>query len=197
MEYLYYLSIVVAILAALIWSMRRPSEHDLMGRSVKNETLEKEHEAAEREYQSARQLSQVPVPWGWPGSDQELRHHEPVKPNDVGVPNSLYRWADQLVSQKKTIADDGYQKRKQDSFRALLEDRYVSPSQMIQIDYRKKRAPLLGDTSGPHDQMDNFPSRRQSTVESNLSERPRVDDVTTNPVLASEQLSSVKTPWGW
>lgn len=197
MEYLYYLSVVIVILMVAILAMRRSYNRDLATNEGNRVLQEKERQAATREHQTARQLSQIPVPWGWPGSTQELRHHEFTKAGGHGSASPLHRWADQLISQKKTVDDDEYQKRKQESFRALLEDRFSSHCTANYIEYRKTRAPMLRDPSEPHDQMDNFPSGRLHKIQSRLSQQPNVRSIAASARTKSQTLSAVKTPWGW
>ena len=191
MEYVYYLIISLAILVVCYYVVRvRPEEFQLRDGQLADD------EAAASA--SARpDVSGVPVPWGWPGSD--IEHHHMEQNHEAGVSDSLHRWVDHLVATKITVEDDEYRHRRESSMRALLEDRFVSPSHMTEIEFRKVKAPLLRDPSLPHDQMDNFPSGKLDRIESKINGQPNVQAVERHGTgtIHYEDLKEVRTPWGW
>ena len=110
----------------------------------------------------------------------------------------LRRWVDHLIAEKRTIQDEAYLKRREDSLRALLEDRYgraVKPSEMT---FRKVKPPLLRDPSLPYDQMDNFPSGKADEIASGLDRQPDGPSGDREVRLKKTgSLKEIKTPWGW
>lgn len=150
-----------------------------------------------------RELLKVPIPWGWPGNPtvNGLHHIPPGKnaPAPTQDPAALHRWVDHLVSAKQTTDNGEYLRRRESSMRALLEDRFVSPSHMKAIDYQETKPPLLRDPSEPHDQMDNFPSGHVSKIESKLKGQTggvSLGDTKTK-TLVYEESPPIRTPWGW
>jgi hypothetical protein len=116
----------------------------------------------------------------------------------LGAHTGLRRWVDHLIAQKRTIQDEAYLKRREESLRALLEDRYgraVKPSEMT---YRKVKPPLLRDPSLPYDQMDNFPSGKADQIAAELDRQPdEPHDEREFRLKRTGSLSQIKTPWGW
>lgn len=190
MEYVYYLAVTLAILAVCYYLVRVPTEEY----RIKPVQVEEEEEQASASIHSP-DVSGIPVPWGWPGSD--IEHHQHAS-NGAGS-DALHRWVDHLVAKKTTVEDDEYRHRRESSMRALLEDRFVSPSHMAEIEYRKVKPPLLRDPSLPHDQMDNFPSGKLNGIESGLNGQPPVKTVERHGAgkIRYEKLREVRTPWGW
>lgn len=149
-----------------------------------------------------RERLKVPTPWGWPGNANRHNgiHHANLHIQDTGgVSGSLHRWVDHLVAEKQTTEDQQYLRRREASMRALLEDRFFSPGHMVENKHHNARPPLLRNHSEPHDQMENFPFERIRKIESKLSdgnEPVAMGQVKIEPIVY-EQLSDVRTPWGW
>ena len=214
MEYLYYILLILALLAGCLFALKVSGRNQLAGKA--EELAERAHRRREREQQKVRaegadlahrhailerELKHVPTPWGWPGSDLhggsrsdqadqgygEIAHH-----------GALRRWVDHLVAEKRTTEDEGYVQRREASLKALLEDRYgraVKPSEMA---YQKVKPPRLRDPSLPHDQMDNFPSGKTEQIVSGLDKQPdKPEDRREAPRRKTGSLKDVKTPWGW
>lgn len=190
MEYVYYVMIVLGILVACYLMGRVPPEEYLL----RNDQNEEEQVAPSA---TVPDVSGVPVPWGWPGSD--IEHHHLEQKHEGAVSDSLHRWVDHLVATKTTIDDDEYRHRRESSMRALLEDRFHSPSHMAEIQFRKVKPPLLRDPSEPHDQMDNFPSGKLGKIESKLNGQPHLRTVERHGTgeIRYEDVKEVRTPWGW
>lgn len=150
-----------------------------------------------------RELLKVPTPWGWPGNPKVsgLHHKHPGTnaPAPSQDPAALHRWVDHLVTAKQTTDNGEYLRRRESSMRALLEDRFVSPSHMAAIDYQETKPPLLRDPSEPHDQMDNFPSGRVSKIESKLKAQTGGGALGETKIrnIVYEESPPIRTPWGW
>jgi hypothetical protein len=103
------------------------------------------------------------------------------------------------ASQNGTVDDNEYQRRKQASLRALLEDRFGRPAKPGEIEFRKVKPPLLRDPGRPYDQEDNFPGGRADQIVATLERQPG----TRAPALRGPAarkvvgLKDVRTPWGW
>jgi len=212
-EYLYYVLLILALLAACLFALKIPGrkrlnrQHEELAERARQRRNREQEKAStrnpNRKYHHAvieRELQKVRTPWGWPGS--ELHGGEPAHgadgPGELGAHGGLRRWVDHLIAEKRTIQDETYLKRRQDSLRALLEDRYgraVKPSEMT---YRKVKPPLLRDPSLPYDQMDNFPSGKADQIASGLDRQPDAarggDEVR---LKKTGSLKEIKTPWGW
>jgi len=210
MEYVYYVLFILAMMAACLYMMGLPrnyrlsaSQVDLADKARKRRSRDKKHLAKiearrDREFQRRivmRDLSNVPVPWGWPGNKSGLVDFE----SGEGMSASLHRWVDHLVREKRTVEDQEFAMKKAASLRALLEDRYGRASNMPQMHYHKVKAPLLRDPGAPHDQMDNFPSGQTARITNRLSRQPvSAGAVTNGPGLRKVSgLQNLRTPWGW
>ena len=213
MEYFYYVVVILALLAACLFALRIPGQKRL--KRQPEELAERARQRRKREQKKAstrdtdqkyrhaiieRELQKVRTPWGWPGSELHGVEsvHGAADPGKQGVHGGLRRWVDHLIAEKRTIEDETYRKRRQDSLRALLEDRYgraVKPSEMT---YRKVKPPLLRDPSLPYDQMDNFPSGKAEQIASGLDRQPD-EPYGGNEVRLKKtgSLKEIKTPWGW
>lgn len=213
MEYLYYVLLILVLLAGCLFALRIPGRSRLAGRP--EDLAERTNQRREREQQKQRakgadvahrhavlerELKHVPTPWGWPGSDlhggkSDLADHGY---GEIAHPGVLRRWVDHLVTEKRTIQDEDYVQRREASLKALLEDRYgrrIKPSEMT---YRKVKPPRLLDPSLPHDQMDNFPSGKTDQIVSGLKKQPdKSEDRREKPLRKTGSLKEVKTPWGW
>jgi hypothetical protein len=212
-EYFYYVVLILALLAGCLFALRIPGRkrlnrqpEELAERAKQRRKREQEKASArdtDQKYRHAiieRELQKVLTPWGWPGSELhgEESGHGAADPGKIGGHGGLRRWVDHLIAEKRTIEDETYRKRRQDSLRALLEDRYgraVKPSEMT---YRKVKPPLLRDPSLPYDQMDNFPSGKAEQIASGLDrqpDEPHGDDEVR--LRRTGSLREIKTPWGW
>lgn len=205
-EYLYYLLVILALVALCLYLVRIPGQMRLTRKPVDladraRVRRRRQQEAAEQApapslpvHVLRRELKQVPTPWGWPGSEAR---HSSVGAN--GSPGSLHDWIDRLVSEKCTVDDDAYRLRTDASMRALLEDRFGRPAQASEMAYRQVKPPQLRDSSRPYDQMDNFPSGRTERIMAGLN-RPPAKPLRAQRDLAAHravELKNMKTPWGW
>lgn len=190
MEYAIYVMIVLAILAVCYFMVRLEPEE------LPTSNVQVNDQEAVVSLSTSPDISGIPVPWGWPGSD--IEHHHP-RQHEKTVSDSLHRWVDHLVATKTTMDDDHYRQHRESCMRALLEDRFVSPSHMVEIEFRKVKPPLLRDPSLPHDQMDNFPSGKLDAIESKLNGQPGVGMVERHGTgqIRYEDVREVRTPWGW
>lgn len=211
MEYLYYLLLILALLAGCLFALKIPGRNRLKGRP--EELAERAYRRRQRDQNNAsvraaelahrhavlgRELKQVPTPWGWPGSDLNGGAGQDQGAGEMTGHRSLQRWVDRLVSEKRTVQDDAYNQRREASLRALLEDRYGRAIKPSEMDYRTVKPPLLRDPSLPYDQMDNFPSGKTDTIVSGLDKQPATPETERDvPRRKTGSLKEVKTPWGW
>jgi hypothetical protein len=210
-EYLYYLLLILALLAGCLFALKIPGRNRLKGRP--EELAERAYRRRQRDQNNAsvraaelahrhavleRELKQVPTPWGWPGSDLNAGSGQDQGAGESTGHRPLQRWVDRLVNEKKTVQDDAYNQRREASLRALLEDRYGRAIKPSETTYRKVKPPLLRDPSLPYDQMDNFPSGKTDTIVSGLDKQPaRPETERDAPLRKTGSLKEVKTPWGW
>lgn len=206
MEYLYYLLVILALLALCLYLVRIPGHARLTRKPVDladraRAYRKRQEKAAEQaplppppEHVFRRELRHVPTPWGWPGSE--------VRQGGTslnGSPGSLQGWIDRLVSEKRTVDDNEYLLRKDASLRALLEDRFGRPAQPGKMVYRKVKPPQLRDPGRAYDQMDNFPSGRTDQIVAGLAHQPGKPAHAHRKPAARRivELKDMKTPWGW
>jgi hypothetical protein len=206
-EYLNYILIILGIMAVCILLIRIPGQKRLKGDKValsdraRNHREQKQVSRAEERKQKKhdqevlnRELSKVSTPWGWPGHNHTVKLENSLEAQEVhGFSESLHRFVDKLVAEKKTVDNEEYMLRKNDSLRSMVEDRYGRANKMSELEYRKVKAPLLRDPSQPHDQMDNFPDGKVDGVESKLSSQPE----STRLRMKLSRLREVRKPWGW
>ena len=214
MEYLYYVLLVLALLAGCVFALMIPGRRRLANRPDQladrsNRRREKQQQKADarrpdlahRHVVLERERKHVPTPWGWPGSDLHgagRTHHGVDGSFEVAHPGALRRWVDHLVAEKRTVQDESYVTRREASLRALLEDRYGRSVKATEVAYRKVKPPLLRDPSAPHDQMDNFPSGKTDQIVSGLDRQPDAPaPASDRPLRKTGSLKEVKTPWGW
>lgn len=206
MEYLYYLLVILALLALCLYLVRIPGHARLTRKPVDladraRAYRRRQQKAAEQaplpappEHVFRRELRHVPTPWGWPGSE--------VRQGGTslnGSPGSLQGWIDRLVSEKRTVDDNEYLLRKDASLRALFEDRFGRPAQPSEMVYRKVKPPQLRDPGRAYDQMDNFPSGRTNQIVAGLAHQPGKPARAHRTPAARRivELKDMKTPWGW
>jgi len=67
------------------------------------------------------------TPWGWPGHGA-VQSGESADGADRGLGDRLGDWVGALLQQKRTVDDEDYRVRTNESLRALVEDRYARPS---------------------------------------------------------------------
>jgi len=215
MEYVNYILIILLIMAVCVFIVRLPGQYRLKGdqlalaEKTRNRKVNKiesgvtsKEESEHKHLVLERELSKVPTPWGWPGH-HDSRGHQPHPSLDAeevhGVSESLHRFIDRLVSEKETVESREYLLRKDESLRALVEDRYGRASRMKQVKYQKVKAPRLRDPSLPPDQMDNFPSGKADQVESGLKALPGSASLYEQHAQKRKrtELKELKKPWGW
>lgn len=212
-EYFYYVLLILILLAGCLFALKIPGHNrlahkpeELAARTKQRRSREQEragHRASSGAYRHAiieRELKKVRTPWGWPGGTAQGRAPAPDAQGQVEVvmQNGLRRWVDHLVTEKRTVQDETYLRRREDSLRALLEDRYgraIKPSEMT---YRKVKPPLLRDPTLPYDQMDNFPSGKADRIASGLERQPGdPHSERATPLRKTGSLRDIKKPWGW
>jgi hypothetical protein len=213
-EYLYYVLLVLGLLAGCLFALKIPGRNRLARKpEVLADRTRQRHQREKRkadaghldlEHRHAvlvRELKQVRTPWGWPGSEphatEGLNRGKHVS-GEIVHQGALRRWVEHLVAEKQTIQDANYVQRREASLRALLEDRYgraVKPSEMA---YGKVKPPRLRDPNEPHDQMDNFPSGKTDKIVSGLDRQPGATESSREaPRRKTGSLKDLKTPWGW
>ena len=210
MDYVYYVLVILGILALCLSFIRFPGrlpgrnrQVDLPARTPSRSELAKQDQNSRAVLQ--RERMKVPTPWGWPGSEygKSLGRHASLHAEEIhGVSDSLHRWVDQMVSAKQTVHDEEYRLKREASMRALLEDRYGRSVGPRPMKYQKTRPPLLRNPSEPHDQMDNFPSGKLNGIENKLKQNaPPVTRANSDPGRSKkvrfEELKEIRTPWGW
>lgn len=200
MEYLYYLLIVGSILSLLLLLFVRSaglreekSRSSTRDRTQKSAQGKQEESATEFEppanqfFSGGRQFSRVPTPWGWPGHNGHGDHGAGSwtgKSSGLnGQPvagDSLHQWVDRLMAEKRTVEDQEYVLKKNESLRALLEDRY-------------------GKSDRKHDQMDNNRKSSAEQVSSSLKKEARQLTLpgARGTHRKSSQLGEIRMPWGW
>jgi hypothetical protein len=212
-EYLYYILLILALLAGCLFALKIPGRRrlahnpeELAERAARRRQRDQKKasataaELAHRHAILKRELTNVRTPWGWPGSehqggrDQNSKHHL----GEIASHGVLRRWIDHLVAEKQLVQDEYYRQHREDSLRALLEDRYGRVLKPTEMTYRKVRPPLLRDPSLPHDQMDNFPSGRADQIVASLDKQPgKPDAERVTPLRKTGSLKEIRTPWGW
>lgn len=214
MEYLFYVLVILSLLALCLYLARLPGQARLDGRQAAlAERARKRRQSAEQNSPESaalarqrrllsRDLRNVPTPWGWPGN--EVRHSGELNGTVNGnVGNGgagpLQQWIERLVSEKRTVDDSAYLMRRDKSLRTMIEDRYGRTAKPGEIAYRQVKTPMLRDPSRPHDQMDNFPSGRTERIVARLEQQPGTPSAPPNTAAsrAAAPLKEIKTPWGW
>ena len=199
MEYLYYLLVIGSLIALCLYLFRPASSWPR-----KPQPAEARPGLAQAKQDAAvqRGLRNVPIPWGWPGSPVRSEGMAPDGRRGASADGgaSVQSWVDRLIAEKRTVEDSEYLSRKNDSLRALLEDRYGRSVRPAEVAYQQVRPPRLRDPNRPHDQMDNFPSGKTAQIVSRLQAEPKRDGGS-RPAAAARRaraaLKEVRTPWGW
>ena len=150
MEYITYILIIFGIMAlCFVLLPEKARDHTLKKHTPKITTPV---EASRVDVAPNRETLNVPIPWGWPGHDDHVTEnsHASLNTQEVhGVSESLYRFADRLISEKQTIESREYMLKKDVSLRALLEDRYGRVYRAPQDNNRNVQVPLLHDPGKP------------------------------------------------
>lgn len=122
MEYFTYILIILGIMSLCLLVFRETSRG---GRSVSrshslaNSSADTESSAEPGSKPEVISFNaNIPIPWGWPGNDglYNAGKHRPVS-------ESLHRFVDHLISEKQTIENREYLLRRDESLRAMIEDR--------------------------------------------------------------------------
>lgn len=214
---LFYTVIGLAILALCLVLARLPGKARLTSRP--EELADRARERRQREKQKAagraglsaqhktiiqRDLKQVPIPWGWPGSTLRRAEGEDTGLHGLELnhsSNSMKRWIDQLFADKLTVEDDQYRANRKAALTAMIEDRFGRSPQATEIRFEKVKPPRLQDPDRPHDQMDNFPSGRTDAIVTKLARQPQPGEATTAPrqpaLRKTGGLGEIRKPWGW
>ena len=215
MDYLQYLMTVLVLLGVVLFAIRLAGKRHAHDRQMK--LAEKARRRRARQARSAkalpgtsprqqavlqRQLKNVPIPWGWPGSIKRPAAAEgnPMRsPGIRAASGGLQRWIDHLMAEKRTVDDREYLESRRAALRSMIEDRFGHSPQPQEMAYRKVMPPKLMDPERPHDQMDNFPSGKTERIVSGLKQLPDAARPMQSALAArrSASLGDIKTPWGW
>ncbi len=148
----------------------------------------------------ARQVKQVPIPWGWPHHRGSNRR----RANRPSASESMHYLLDCLIREKQLADRTHLDPRSSNSVRALLEDRYgpVNRDRMTEMPYHVVKAPLLRDPNAPHDQMDNFGFQGLTEANGKLVRIRGAKDSIYRQQAARDRLmqmdiKEIKRPWGW
>lgn len=213
MEYITYILVILAITGVGVLMVRLPGRNRLKNDKVALSSRSREHRSkikpsrAELQKQKThnrevidRELSKVPVPWGWPGHDGHL-HADDANLDEEGyhgLSYTLHHFVDKMTSEKKTVQDKEYMQKRSASLRSMVEDRFGQAKVMPEVKYRKTKAPRLRDPSEPHDQMDNFPAGKADRIESGLGNIAGATNLYGEESRKKRvNLKDVKKPWGW
>ena len=197
MEYIVYVAIVIGLLLLFgcgVYCVREEQP----SRKKPLEADDREKKRNENELR-LRALSNVPTPWGWPGG---LQHGSGATTNGMAVNGgqAIHRWVDGLVSEKQTTEDIEYQRRREASLRALLEDRFHSSALTRTAVYRGTTAPQQSEPSANKDRVEYASATRLNGVKSGTLGM-NGQRVATPPSRQRshhhEPLSGVRKPWGW
>ena len=150
MEYVTYILIITGIMALcfVLWP-EKAREHTLKRSTHKSGTPAG---TAHADTALNRETLNVPIPWGWPGHEEHAtdNSHATFAAQEVhGVSESLHRFADHLLSEKQTKESREYQLKKEDSLRALLEDRYGRAYRAPQANNKNMQSPNLRNPGKP------------------------------------------------
>jgi hypothetical protein len=216
-EYVNYNLILLAILVALlIWLMlpsRSRSDDQIRSNSVTsrqrlktkakpNKATGQTHAAGatHKKQKSGRDLSKIPIPWGWPQHQKHSLHNgEPATAmsHTHSMSESLHHLADVLIREKHTVDDADYRLKRETSMRTLMEDRYGRAT----VKTRKKLA-RLSRTARPSGnalrkkpgtaagRVESRPLRKGQTGEISLYKRQKMPEM-------QRGLKKLKMPWGW
>lgn len=121
----------------------------------------------------------TPAPWGWPSATGAPRSAAARRMHAREASSALQRWADQLVTEKRTLDDQGYKVHREECIRALLEDRFCSQKRGSATD---SSSSLNGHDREPR----NAVAGRRQQPESPTAGRS-----------APVSLGDVRKPWGW
>lgn len=216
-DYINFNLILLAVLVALLIWLQLPSRsrltNNLMsmadaaheGRPIKGTQTRQVRVAKPRSHgqhksELAIDLSNVPIPWGWPHYEKntfETGHPALANGHAHSISELLHFWADRLVQEKHTVDDEEYKRRKAGWIRTLMEDRYGRSSTMAPVTNVKwSEAPTNG-----HDQMDNFSSGRVDKIEAKLLRNGQTHKFFHSSgkirLNMHTQLKDLKMPWGW
>jgi len=210
MDYISYILIVLGICALIMLLARNNRQVDL-GRQRKAPTQAVSDRAAKNSKSKldsakqalTRETLNIPTPWGWAGSTMKRPGRSLGMASNQGtngLSDSLHRMIDLMMSEKQTVDNREYLLKKDESMRALLEDRYGRRVVSNEIKFNRVKPPLLRDPNGPVDQMDSFRNGQANAIaqqlRANESEAQRLDKFS-GPVRERAYLKEVKKPWGW
>ena len=202
-DYLYYILVTLAIMAFCLYLMgvrgfTRVGSDEIALNERARKRRKKEHVRSPRNDRNPerykvlmnRGAQNIPTPWGWPGygekadlghSAHSANNHRTAQGHVVS--DSLHRWVDHLVSEKRTVDDQDYLLKREASVRALLEDRYG----------RTLKAPVDPDRFTRPPQLNGRGNKTTSKLKSEPGKLPGSGVSLTS----RSKLKEVKTPWGW
>jgi len=145
MEYFTYILIILGIMILCLLVFRevfreegRAGRGVSTGHSMGNSSVSVDLKAEPGTPGEFSLNSNVPIPWGWPGNDGWVNAG-----NDHAVSDSLHRFMDHLISEKQTIESREYLFRRDESLRAMIEDRFGQRTHV------KSRREVLRKNSSP------------------------------------------------
>ena len=142
-DYVNFNLILLAVLVALLIWLQLPSRsrvtNNLMsmadttheGRPIKGTQTRQVHVAKPRSHGQHKSevtidLSNVPIPWGWPHCEKYTFGAGQSAANGHAhtIFESLHIWAVRFVQEKHTVDDEEYKRKKAVWIRTLMEDRW-------------------------------------------------------------------------
>lgn len=120
MEYITYILIILGIMAFCLLLFRQTGRGVKRGHSMASSSIgiERETETGDKPELVTLNVN-IPIPWGWPGNDGWVHAGD-----DHPVSDSLHRFVDRLISEKQTVGNHEYLVRRNESLRAMIEDRF-------------------------------------------------------------------------
>ena len=215
MEYIYYILIILGLIALSLILLSLPGRSRLKGdqmelaRKAQNRRNRQQGSGNGAEFEKERrrsilkrELSKIPTPWGWPGHDPvtAVNRYAKINAQEVhGVSETLHKWVERLIREKQSVNEEEYLLKKEDNMRALLEDRYGHANRMKEMQFHKVKAPVLRNPNQPHDQMDNFPSGKTDRIEAQLKSQPGPSSLVKKQAQSGKKTEHqiLKKPWGW
>jgi hypothetical protein len=197
MEYIVYVAIVIGLLLLCGCGVYCAREEQ-PARKKPPEVDDRENKKMENELR-LRALSNVPTPWGWPGG---LQHGSGATANGLAVNGgqAIHRWVDGLVSEKQTTENIEYQRRREASLRALLEDRFHSSGRASHAVQHGTNAPHQNVPAADKDRAEQASAAGLNGAK-NHAPGMNGQKVASPPSRQRshhhEPLSGVRTPWGW
>lgn len=192
MEYIVYVAVVSGLLflcSAGLYGVRR-------SQPLRRPPVKAPEDRKQENKLRLQALGDVPTPWGWPGSPLN-GHGNTLHGAPANGSLALQRWVDGLIAEKQTTRDSEYLRRREASLRALLEDRFHSPSRMVELPDRstasQESSPAVND--GTVNGAAGY-SRSVASRPIRVNGHGKAAPIRSKRVRF-EPLSTLRTPWGW